>query len=473
MKKQNGFTLIELIIAMAIMAIIFGGIVYIFGAASSSAQMGMNQQQAYEDARTTMELLKTSLRYADKNSAQISTTTPTKDSTSFYYTSTQFDKHWDISNGTSNSYIITVKLQAGVNPDGSAWTDKTKKQLYIKAVNNLTDATKIVLYPRYAENSTFVGGDFPITVADNVYGSDVDLFKITLPVQYKHNGAYKQDSLISNVTPTDYSNTNISSEATTTPTYQSKAEILIKAVTAMYNDPTLQKQLKVTSGDKQFTNNISSGAFNQKGLSGITLNLKAYLRKNDAAGLATLGETAWVIAAIDVNGNMYPGVHPSSVAGWRVFIAKNVVNDVDSIFNNKDAAATYAEQAANGNLIIRPGYGLLAYTYDSDGQTGAIKGDVSLGYMTAILTSNSTLLMMDFNSWVPKYTSLIKYNTLNKVDSKKDLYVEDQYSGNTKATTGTYNRLDYNESGEEYTLPICNAKGIKYTYNARNATTPY
>lgn len=60
MKKRDGFTLIELIVGMAIMAIIFGGIVMIFGASTKAMQAGQNQQQAYEDARTTMDVLKTS-----------------------------------------------------------------------------------------------------------------------------------------------------------------------------------------------------------------------------------------------------------------------------------------------------------------------------------------------------------------------------------------------------------------------------
>ena len=61
MKKRAGFTLIELVIGTAIMLIIFGGIVYIFGASSKSAMAGMNHKQAYESARNFMDEIKMDL----------------------------------------------------------------------------------------------------------------------------------------------------------------------------------------------------------------------------------------------------------------------------------------------------------------------------------------------------------------------------------------------------------------------------
>ena len=67
MKKRAGFTLVELIIAIAIMAIVFGGLVALFGRTSIASRTGLNQEKAYEEARLVMEQLKTSLRYANKD----------------------------------------------------------------------------------------------------------------------------------------------------------------------------------------------------------------------------------------------------------------------------------------------------------------------------------------------------------------------------------------------------------------------
>ena len=44
MKKQSGFTLIELIVAMAVLALIMGAMVHLFGSSVTSLQAGSKQE---------------------------------------------------------------------------------------------------------------------------------------------------------------------------------------------------------------------------------------------------------------------------------------------------------------------------------------------------------------------------------------------------------------------------------------------
>ena len=64
MKKQSGFTLIELVVAMAVLGLIMGAMVHLFGSSVTSLHVGARQEVVYEEARLLMNELKTTLRYA-------------------------------------------------------------------------------------------------------------------------------------------------------------------------------------------------------------------------------------------------------------------------------------------------------------------------------------------------------------------------------------------------------------------------
>src|SRR5574344_397121 len=131
MKKHAGFTLIELVIGIAIMLIIFGGIVYIFGASSKSAMAGMNHKQAYESARSFMDEIKTTMRYAD--TINLDSTNGTLTYAVTYDTTTKavqhpfYEEHFskDIANGKACYYNYTI-----------TWKDSNKTQL--KIVRSIT-----------------------------------------------------------------------------------------------------------------------------------------------------------------------------------------------------------------------------------------------------------------------------------------------------------------------------------------------
>ena len=70
MRKQSGFSLIELVVAMAVLALIMGAMVHLFGGSVVSLHTGSKQEVVYEEARLVMNELKTTLRYADKDSIE-------------------------------------------------------------------------------------------------------------------------------------------------------------------------------------------------------------------------------------------------------------------------------------------------------------------------------------------------------------------------------------------------------------------
>lgn len=495
MKKRAGFTLIELIVGMAIMAIIFGGIVYIFGTTSKSAQAGMNHKQAYEATRTMMDELKTSMRYAE-------TITPGADSITYKVTKNNpvFQEHWinNISEGESYDYTYTI-----------SWKDSNKKQLKIERTFNKVDSngnetaisvTSPVYFPsdeyvnangafastEYKKHMTNINQEFPIE-EQGLANSGTSVYSIVLPIQYKDaTGGTKVDILQTEVTGNDYKayDKKHTTGDTSAATAKSQAEVLLTAVTAMYNDTSLTSQLKTSNG--KYVSNISSSAFNQSGLKGITLNLKNYISSTSKTGLDTLGDTAWIIAPIDANGNVLTS-QASSVYGWRVFIAKNVVNDANNISTQSDADTTCAEEAAKGNYIIRGGYGFLAYYYDStnDGN-GRLSfnpnNTIYTGYMTGYKYSD-TMVMINFFSWASTYKTLkyyiSSYSNMKSTASSNYLnYVEAYYDSNGKLVTpssGKYWRIDYDASGNEYTVATF-AKDNKtysssdYTKNIATAT---
>ena len=68
MSTKKGFTLVELLVGITIVLLIFGSIIGIFGSSFKLSQTGLKQQEAYAEARQALQEIKTTLRYADKNS---------------------------------------------------------------------------------------------------------------------------------------------------------------------------------------------------------------------------------------------------------------------------------------------------------------------------------------------------------------------------------------------------------------------
>ena len=106
MKKQSGFTLIELVVAMAVLGLIMGAMVHLFGSSVTSLHVGARQEVVYEEARLLMNELKTTLRYADKDS--IDPEQPTVSTSKFSYKGNLWDRHMDIAQGTNKEYKVTV-----------------------------------------------------------------------------------------------------------------------------------------------------------------------------------------------------------------------------------------------------------------------------------------------------------------------------------------------------------------------------
>lgn len=195
MKKEAGFSLIELVVAMAVLALIMGAMVHLFGGSVVSLHTGSKQEVVYEEARLVMNELKTTLRYAERDS--IEPEKPTAATETFFYKGDMFDRHMAISEGKNKAYEITVK-----------WKDDTKKQLEITRKNITDGDTKVTVFPQDIKNSAFTyddkfNGEFPI-VAETVTlnnGDNVVLYQITLPVQYVLNGKPQLQTLTTKVVP--------------------------------------------------------------------------------------------------------------------------------------------------------------------------------------------------------------------------------------------------------------------------------
>lgn len=184
MKKQAGFSLIELVVAMAVLALIMGAMVHLFGGSVTSLHAGAKQEVVYEEARLLMNELKTTLRYADKDSIKY------LEPDILTYSGTMWDRHMDISQGNNKAYNIRVE-----------WQD-TGNGLKRLKVTRFTDGKleTTTLFPTDSANSVFKeGSPFPIT-AETVY-KEVVMYKIALPVQYLLNGKMKTQTLETKVVP--------------------------------------------------------------------------------------------------------------------------------------------------------------------------------------------------------------------------------------------------------------------------------
>ncbi len=189
MKKQAGFSLIELVVAMAVLALIMGAMVHLFGGSVTSLHTGARQEVVYEEARLLMNELKTTLRYADKDS--IDPEQPTVSTSKFSYKGNLWDRHMDIAQGTNKEYKVTVE-----------WKDDTKKQLQVTREDITDGSEKITVFPNDSNNSIFEG-KFPVTSEKLTLndGDTVILYKIALPLQYEFNGQMKTQTLETKVVP--------------------------------------------------------------------------------------------------------------------------------------------------------------------------------------------------------------------------------------------------------------------------------
>lgn len=191
MKKQSGFTLIELVVAMAVLGLIMGAMVHLFGSSVTSLHVGARQEVVYEEARLLMNELKTTLRYADKDS--IDPEQPTVSTSKFSYKGNLWDRHMDIAQGTNKEYKVTVE-----------WKGDTKKQLQVTREDITDGSKKITIFPNDSNNSIFEG-KFPVTSETLTLndGNTVIMYKIALPLQYEFNGQMKTQTLETKVVPSE------------------------------------------------------------------------------------------------------------------------------------------------------------------------------------------------------------------------------------------------------------------------------
>jgi prepilin-type N-terminal cleavage/methylation domain-containing protein len=202
MKKNAGFTLIELIVAIVLMGVIFGTIIGLFSKEITQQQAGVSQQELFTQARAIMNEVKTTLRYADIDSIKFyngaTETTLTSDSTDFAgitkmeYTSKMFSNNYDAAGGSAQEVDITVELQM---PSG--WTHKQ-----MKVTKTIGTTTTTYVFPEKDANSLFTTTtNFPIIPAKLISSMDVDLYKIDLPMQYIISGSMKEEHLRTSVAP--------------------------------------------------------------------------------------------------------------------------------------------------------------------------------------------------------------------------------------------------------------------------------
>ena len=191
MKKQSGFTLIELVVAMAVLGLIRGAMLHLFGSSVTILDVGARQEVVYEEARLLMNELKTTLRYADKDS--IDPEQPTVSTSKFSYKGNLWDRHMDIAQGTNKEYKVTVE-----------WKDDTKKQLQVTREDITDGSKKITVFPNDSNNSIFEG-KFSVTSEPFNFndGNTVIMYKIALPLQYEFNGQMKTQTLETKVVPSE------------------------------------------------------------------------------------------------------------------------------------------------------------------------------------------------------------------------------------------------------------------------------
>ena len=202
MKKNAGFTIIELLIVIVIMGIVFGSLVDLFSQSVYNQQAGVSQQEIFTQGRATMAQIKNTLRYASTDTIKFynngTVTALTSASTDFTginkmtYTSKVFSNNYDASGGSSEDVSITIEMQ---QPSG--WTNKQ-----LKVTKTIGTTTTTYLFPEKAANSLFTTtSNFPVIPAKLVSTMNVDLYKIDLPMQYTIAGSTKVEHLLTSVAP--------------------------------------------------------------------------------------------------------------------------------------------------------------------------------------------------------------------------------------------------------------------------------
>jgi len=202
MKKNAGFTIIELLIVIVLMGIIFGSLGGLFSQSIYSQQSGVSQQELFTQGRDVMAQIKNTLRYASAdtikfytNSTETALTSASTDFTGITkmtYTSKIFSKPYGAANGALEDVNITIEMQ---QPSG--WTNKQ-----MKVTKTIGTTTTTYLFPEKAANSLFTTtSNFPVIPAKLVSTMNVDLYKIDLPMQYTIAGSTKVEHLLTSVAP--------------------------------------------------------------------------------------------------------------------------------------------------------------------------------------------------------------------------------------------------------------------------------
>jgi prepilin-type N-terminal cleavage/methylation domain-containing protein len=536
MKSNKGFTLIELLVGILIMGIIFGGIIYIFAGSTLAARTGMNQKQVYEDARVTMDYLKTTIRYAVVTDGKVFETIPADTSdntvTVLKYTSV-LKKHprtGDSADPDNSSLIdnktwkITVALENGKNSDGSAWTDGNKKQLviYSKDVTSDTAADyptpgttatgiKITRFPKYEANSGLIAAGaytegsntyesgFPIVSESSPtsYTASSSIYRILLPLVFKAGNENKTDTLVSSVSVSDMDynlNSGSGGGTITTPDkLANKAQDIASFIAdAAKNNPGV---LKINNG--RYAGQIASGAFfKTQNTAGVTEKVYGY---TDASGKKLtdyVGDTAWQLVALTSPEVM--NIHLPNTDrpyGYRLFIAKNVINDLKTK-NGAYARTSDTEllaDAKQGIYVIRPFYSFITYYFDFT-IDGTLTNYGVRGY--ASCTDNVAkdaddgiekhYFSVNYASWkvasADKSEGYLQVNdSSGKSESNHNIYLADDTSKANNNTwknasyiedtayygTGTHRRIDYDGRGAEYTTATA---GDSYSYPPNGAT---
>ena len=210
MSTKKGFTLVELLVGITIVLLIFGSIIGIFGSSFKLSQTGLKQQEAYAEARQALQEIKTTLRYADKNSVVFNA-----EHTLMTYSGKYFDKHWEAAQGANVLYRMTLDFSNG-------------KQLVIKKelVQGTEKKQTVLTFPKVEAHSAFIstregaaapawlewknsGTPFPVReivlAGANNAAADNIVYEIILPLKYLDAEKQVQtDVLQTTVGPTDF-----------------------------------------------------------------------------------------------------------------------------------------------------------------------------------------------------------------------------------------------------------------------------
>ena len=201
MRKNAGFTLIEILVAIVLMGIIFGTIIGLFSKGITQQQAGVSQQELFTQGRAIMNEVKTTLRYADTDSIKFYSGTAeiplTADSSDFSgITKMEYTSKIVRDNYNGNSVVDEVDVIVEMQQP-SGWTHKQMKVTTI-----IGTTTKTYVFPEKDANSLFTTTtNFPITPSKLISSIDVDLYKIDLPMQYIISGSMKEEHLRTSVAP--------------------------------------------------------------------------------------------------------------------------------------------------------------------------------------------------------------------------------------------------------------------------------